>query len=218
MIKILLGTALVLPTSFYFSNVHAAPVIQELYYDQPATDGSSVFTEIYGDAGLDLTGWRLDAINGSNDTVYRSIGLTGAVIPADGLLLISTPLANSALATISDFTANVDWQNGPDSLWLIDDLNNLIDAIQYGLTNFVARGEGTPSLDVSAGFSLARKYAGDDTNNNLADFMIGTPTPGLVKSLISPARNVPTSSTTSIFLLGLVMLIVTYRKRLITTL
>lgn len=218
MIRILLGTTLVLLASFYFTQAQATPVIQEIYYDQVGGDGSDVFTEIYGDAGSDLSGWRIEAINGSNDITYRTINLTGVLIPADGLLLISTNSANSALAAISDFTANVDWQNGPDSLWLIDDLNNLIDAVQYGTTEFALRGETEATTDVSAGFSLSRHFEGFDTNNNRMDFIAGTPTPGFANQQITMAFKVPTSSSTSLFLLGLLMLLVGLRKRSVAAL
>lgn len=214
MIKIILGAALVLLASFYLTTVSATPVIQEVYYDQPSTDGSEVFTEIYGTAGFDLTGWRLDAINGNNDSVYRSIDLSGALIPTDGVLLISISSANVLLKTITDFTANIDWQNGPDSVWLIDDLNNLVDSIQYGVTAYPTRGEGQPAPDVTAGFSLSRAFAGLDTNNNLADFIVSTPTPGTVNYPQAAALKVSSSTSLSFLIPGLIALLVSQRRHL----
>lgn len=211
--KLRLRTPLVLYLCLYLSPCSATPVIQEVFYDQVGSDGSAVFTEIYGAANFSLDGWRLDAINGSNNSVYRSIDLSGAIIPTDGLLLISTTSADSVLASMSDFTANVDWQNGPDSLLLINNLGVIIDAIQYGLTSFTLRGEGIASEDVNAGFSLSRSFAGLDTNNNLIDFKKGDPTPGFAEPLKSAVLNVPVGSTTSLLFLGLLLVMVIHRKR-----
>lgn len=195
------------------AKANALPVIQEVYYDQIGSDGSEVFTEVYGVAGFDLTNWKLQGVNGFNNTVYRTIDLTGAIIPIDGLLLISTASANVSLSSISDFTANVDWQNGPDSLWLVDPIGDIVDTIQYGLTGFDPAGEGTPTTDVSAGQSLSRQFAGLDTNNNLADFVAGSPTPG---SVIAPPKKVTSVSTPSmslLFIFGLSSLIGLSRRR-----
>ena len=94
----------------------AGPIIHEVFYDAVGSDTGQVFTEIYGETGMSLSGWSLVGINGSGGSPYRTIDLTGAVIPADSLLVIAQSSATPLLAGLRDFVANVDWQNGPDAV------------------------------------------------------------------------------------------------------
>ena len=98
----------------------AGPIIHEVFYDAVGSDTGQVFTEIYGEAGMGLSGWSLVGINGSSGSPYRTIDLTGAVIPADSLLVIAQSSATPLLAGFRDFVANVDWQNGPDAVQFLD--------------------------------------------------------------------------------------------------
>ena len=109
----------------------ASPIIQEVYYDAIGPDASTAFTEIYGEAGLSLDGWSLRGVNGGTGSVYRTIDLTGAVIPLGGLLVVALGSAEPSLAAVRDFIGNVDWQNGPDALHLRHGAE-LVDALQYG--------------------------------------------------------------------------------------
>lgn len=158
--------------------VNATPfaVINEVLYDGPGSDADDVFTELFGTPGLALDGWSLTGTNGSNGSVYRMVDLTGGVIPADGIFLIATldTILNGA-----DFFANVDWQNGPDSIQLLDADEMVADAIQYGDAGVFNAGEGSPAIDTGAGQSLSRDRFGTDTNDNFADFTaLDSPTPG----------------------------------------
>lgn len=152
--------------------------IQEVLYDGPDGDADDVFTELFGSPGTSLTGWSLVGINGFDGILYRSIDLTGNVIPVDGVFVLTTVSANATLAAQSDFTANVDWQNGPDAVQLWNGAT-LIDALQYGDAGIFNAGEGGIALDVAAGISLSRDTLGTDTNDNSADFTASTPTPGI---------------------------------------
>jgi hypothetical protein len=87
----------------------AIPVIQEVLYDGPGTDADDVFTEIFGIAGMSLDGWSLVGVNGSNQQSYRTVTLEGAVIPNDGILVITTLAAAAHLIAYSDFYGEVDW-------------------------------------------------------------------------------------------------------------
>lgn len=98
----------------------AGPIIHEVFYDAVGSDTGQVFTEIYGEAGMSLSGWSLVGINGSSGSPYRTIDLTGAVIPADSILVIAQSSATPLLAGFRDFVANVDWQNGPDAVQFLD--------------------------------------------------------------------------------------------------
>lgn len=159
-------------------NVNATPfaLINEVLYDGPGTDADDVFTELFGTPGLVLDGWSLTGTNGADGSVYRTVDLTGGVIPSDGIFLIAT--IDTILSGV-DLFANVDWQNGPDAIQLLDDSGIIVDALQYGDAGGFNTGEGSPAIDVGAGQSLSRDLFGTDTDNNLADFTtLDSPTPG----------------------------------------
>ena len=161
----------------------AAVVIQEVLYDGPGTDPDDVFTELSGTPGTALDGWSLAGINGADGQVYRTIDLSGLIIPADGIFVIATASANSTLALLRDFIANVDWQNGPDALHLLNGIN-LIDSIQYGDAGIYNAGEGAFAVDVTGAVSLSRDLLGTDSNNNAIDFTVGAPSPGMGPSVV----------------------------------
>ena len=131
-----------------------APIIQEVFYDSSGTDSGEVFTEIFGMGDMSLDRWSLVGLNGGTGLPYRTLDLTGATIPGDGLLVVATSSADPSLAAVRDFTANVDWQNGPDAVQLIDPFLVIIDAIQYGDAGVNNAGFGSPALDPPAGSSL----------------------------------------------------------------
>ena len=162
--------------------------INEVFYDEVGGDGSQVFTELYGEPGLDLIHWSLIGINGSNGSKYLSFNLSGFVQDT-GLFVLN----------------GTDWQNGPDAIHLIyhdvsANMDILVDALQYGDTGNENYGEGQFALDVSPGSSLARKAPGQDTNNNFSDFIVlDTPTPGSAPAVAS----VPEPGSLTLLLLGL---------------
>ena len=97
----------------------ADPILNEVCYDGTGTDADEAFTEIYGTPGLSLKGWSLWGVNGADGKVYRKLSLTGATIPSDGLLVIATTSAKGQVLSARDFTAKIDWQNGPDAIRLV---------------------------------------------------------------------------------------------------
>jgi len=164
-------------------SVQAAVVIQEVLYDGPGTDPDDVFTELFGAPGTSLDGWSLQGINGTNGSVYRTIDLSGLIIPGDGIFVIATSSANSMLALQRDFIADVDWQNGPDALQLVDG-SNIIDALQYGDAGIYNAGEGAFATDVTGIESLSRDLLGTDSNNNAVDFSATISSPGAGPSVV----------------------------------
>lgn len=159
-------------------DVAATPfaVINEVLYDGPGSDADDVFTELFGTPGLVLDGWSLTGTNGADGLVYRTVNLSGSVFPADGIFLIAT--SSTVLAGV-DLFANVDWQNGPDSIQLLDNSGTIVDALQYGDAGIFNGGEGSPAIDAGAGQSLSRDPFGTDTGDNLTDFrVLDAPTPG----------------------------------------
>ena len=188
-----------------------APIIQEVFYDASRPDATDVFTEIFGPAGMTLDGWSLVGVNGGTGLAYRTIDLTGALIPEDGLLVIATSSASPALTAMRDFTANVDWQNGPDAVQLIDPVAAIVDALQYGDAGINNAGMGLPAADAAPGSSLSRDLFGTNTGSNVVDFVVGSPSPGLGPAVVVPTA-VPEPSTLLMFAYGLVPLALRRRR------
>ncbi len=184
----------------------AIPVISEVYYDQPGADGSQVFTELWGTPGFSLNGWSLVGVNGYNNNLYRSIDLHGTKLNAEGLLLISTAEADTELAALSHFTANIDWQNGVDAIQLIAPDAGIYDSLQYGTLVGFSVAEGQAAEDAPAGFSLSRSFANVDTQSNASDFSITAPTPGTVNLAPTLAASNATASIDNISTLYLLSL------------
>ena len=206
-----IGIAGLMTGLLIMASAGASPVvIQEVLYDGLGSDADDVFTELFGIPGGSLNGWTLVGVNGRNGESYRTIDLSGAFIPNDGLLFIATSSANMSLAALADFIANVDWQNGPDAvqLWFNDVLQ---DALQYGDAGVNNAGEGMHAAITPAGMSLSRSFFGTDTDDNAADFLVSEATPGAGPAVV------PLPAATWLLASALVMLGV-WRKRSAPTL
>jgi hypothetical protein len=164
----------------------SVPILNEVFYDGVGSDAPLVFTEILGAPGMALEKWTLIGINGATGAIYRTIDLSGGVISGDGFFVIATLAAIGETLAHRDFTAPVDWQNGPDAVQLRDPLDRIVDALQYGNAGIHNAGEGIPALDVAAGFSLSRR-GGFDSGNNRNDFESGEPTPGRGTTIPEPS-------------------------------
>jgi hypothetical protein len=163
------------------SQLNAAPVISELFYDAVGSDSGHVFLELFGAPGENLQGLVVEGVNGTDGAVYRSISLSGEM-PADGVFVIGDDDGGSSFVANVDLIAEVDFQNGPDSVVLRDGLT-VVDAVAYG--DFAAGdaffGEGSAAPDPAAGGSIARFNPFIDSNDNSADFIVlDMPTPGMV--------------------------------------
>jgi predicted extracellular nuclease len=155
-----------------------ATVINEVLYDGPGADSDDAFTEISAAPGTSLDGWSLVGVNGGDGAAYRVVDLSGAIVPADGLLVVATSSAAGEVLTARDLTGSVDWQNGPDAVVLLDAEGQVVDALQYGDAGPNNAGEGSPAPDVAGGDSLSRDASHTDSDDNLADFAPADPTPG----------------------------------------
>jgi hypothetical protein len=163
------------------SQLNAAPVISELFYDAVGSDSGHVFLELFGAPGENLQGLVVEGVNGTDGAVYRSISLSGEM-PADGVFVIGDDDGGSSFVANVDLIAEIDFQNGPDSVVLRDGLT-VVDAVAYG--DFAAGdaffGEGSAAPDAAAGGSIARFNPFADSNDNSADFIVlDMPTPGMV--------------------------------------
>ncbi|MEM7412506.1 MAG: PEP-CTERM sorting domain-containing protein [Myxococcota bacterium] len=157
----------------------AAPLISEVFYDASGSDNGKSFVELYAPAGFVLDGLVVEGINGANGQVAGSVTLSGTV-GASGLFVLADDQGDgSSLVLGADQIANFDFQNGPDSIVLRDDMG-VLDALGYGdfAGGAVFAGEGTPALDAPADSALARVFADLDTDDNATDFEVAMPTPG----------------------------------------
>jgi hypothetical protein len=187
----------------------SSPVISELYYDAVGSDAGLVFLELVGAPGSSLAGLVIEAINGTGGSVYKSVELSGA-FPADGVFVIGDDDAGTTAVPDADLLADVDLQNGPDSVVLRDG-TTVLDALGYGefSAGDVFAGEGTPAPAVPAGASLARFNPFLDSGDNGADFvMLDTPTPGVVPE----ASPVPLPASALLFGSGILSLLVSRRS------
>jgi hypothetical protein len=186
----------------------AALVISEVMYDAGGSDAGNVFVELYGSPGESLDGLVLEGVNGSNGSTYLSITLAG-VIPADGVFVIGDDSGGVTFVDNADFIADVDFQNGPDSVVLRND-SIILDAVGYGIFSGsdIFAGEGSSAPDPVAGSSIARIDPTLDSNDNSVDFFVlEMPTPGVVATVAA----VPVPPALLLFSSGLVWLIRTAR-------
>lgn len=107
------------------------PWINELHYDNASADVGE-FVEIAGPAGLDLSGYTLTGVNGSNGALYGVQALSG-VLPDQGGCLGTAVFAFTGL------------QNGaPDGLALIDPQGTWLEFLSYeGVIDVVGQGLST---------------------------------------------------------------------------
>ena len=83
------------------------------------------------------------------------------MIPNDGVFVVADMDADGLTSVVDvDLLANFDFQNGPDSIVLMD-MGTAIDSVGYGIfaPGEIFAGEGTPAADAPAGSSLAREFA-----------------------------------------------------------
>jgi len=111
--------------------------INELHYDNAGTDVGEAI-EVAGPAGTDLTGWSIVLYNGSNNSSYRTLNLSGT-------------LANQCneLGTVSVAAAGLQ-NGGNDGLALVDASNNVLQFLSYEgvLTAADGPASGQTSTDI----------------------------------------------------------------------
>lgn len=160
---------------------NSTPIISELFYDASGGDAGKVFVELFGAPGESLNGLVLEGVNGGDGAVYTSFALSGT-IPADGIFVIGDDSGGMTSVANADLIADIDYQNGPDSV-VLRGLSGILDAVGYGsfLAGEVFAGEGSPALDAPGGSSLERFNPFLDSNDNSADFrVLDNPSPGAI--------------------------------------
>ena len=204
------------------SNTQAALVINEIDYDQPGTDDAE-FIELYNDstAAIPLDGYRIELINGTSGTSYRSIDLAGHMVDASSFFVICSD--NGLVANCDySFTSNISWfQNGaPDAVALYQ-ASDLRDSVSYeGSMTFITEGTALSIADSNTIImSLSRIPDGYDSDDNGIDFQQGCITPGTSNisgtgDCSAPAVNpVPLPAAAWLFASGLIGLGFTSRRK-----
>jgi len=183
--------------------------ISEVLYDAAGADAGRVFVELYGAPGTALDGFTLEGVNGANGASGPRLELSGA-IPGDGFFVVASGSGGESEVPNADLVLAFDFQNGPDSIRLLDVSGQVVDALGYGVfgAGDVFAGEGGPAPDVAAGQSLARLFADVDTDDNAADFAsMASPSPG------SGAAQLPEPVPVALLLCGGAALVARRRRR-----
>jgi hypothetical protein len=182
----------------------AMPLISEVFYDAPGSDDGFSFVELYGEPGAPVDGLVLTGINGANGSAGPVLPLTG-FFGDDGLFVVAdVTSAGTTQVAAFDLLLNFDFQNGPDSIVLEDELG-VLDAVGYGDfdPDEIFAGEGTPAPDPPAGASIARVFADLDRDDNGLDFVVQEiPTPGFAEVLAVPEPNAGLLAGVGLFVIG----------------
>ena len=154
-----------------------SPVINEVLYDPSGAD-MGCFIELYGPPGLDLTGYTLDAVNGSDGKTTAVAGLAGYAIGSSGYFVLAQDATVSVPAGSTKLVkTTADLQNGPDSV-VLKSGGAIVDALGYGSFSATQFFAGEKLSAVSTSSALCRLPNGKDTGDNSVDFVACAPTPG----------------------------------------
>lgn len=165
-------------------------IINEIDYDQPGADNAE-FIELYNpcSSSIDLSGYSVLLVNGSTNTIYRTIPLPSVMLAANDYFVICGNGSGTANCDMQ-IASNSDWiQNGaPDGIALLNG-SVLTDALSYEgpITSFAPYGwslvEGTllplSVADNNTGSGgLSRIPNGQDSNDAAMDWSLTNITPG----------------------------------------
>ncbi len=176
-------------------------VINEVDADQAGSDMAE-FVELYdgGSGNTPLNGYTLVFFNGSSDTSYLAIDLTGHATSSQGYFVIGNPGVLNVSLEI-DAGARGAIQNGPDAVALyrrdIADFprgspiiqEDLVDALVYGsrdpddLELIAALTPGHPQIDDAPDTSMSRVPDGGEPFSS-ESYAANPPTPGLSNHLL----------------------------------
>jgi hypothetical protein len=178
-------------------------VINEIFYDAVGPDvragnsgaTSPSFIELEGTPGMDISGFSVELINGSNGQVYNTFVLAaGTTLDGNGFAVLAMDVPDSYLSYAAPSYTNVYYvlteyaggtdamQNGQDNVVLKDASSAQVDAVGYGDFSATPQhfaGEGSAVAATISGRSLGRAPGASDTDDNAVDFLSYYPTPGL---------------------------------------
>ncbi len=161
--------------AFHASPAPAALVINEVLYDPEGPDRGFEFVELMntGPYSAPLDGLELESGNGSRPSDWKTIWIArgGEWIQPGGFYAIG------AKGPGDGDSSEVSLQNGPDGVRLVRS-DFVLDRLGWGDLVHAEYAEGRPAASVGAGFSLARREDGRDTDDNATDFEPAVPSPG----------------------------------------
>ncbi len=169
-------------------------VINEVDYDNVGLD-TAEFVELYNPtpSAITLTGKSLLLVNGSNNTVYTTVPLTGT-LAAGGYLVVgganvTVPAGVTKISPTPAWTQDAVQNGAPDGVVLIDTTTNtVIDALSYEGAITSVNLPGIPGASLVEGTvlpatvldsntepgSLCRSPNGTDTDNAATDWKFCT--------------------------------------------
>ncbi len=180
------------------------PVAPNIIINEVDAIGSADFIELYGTIGASLNDVTLVFYQGSDDTIYRTVDLSGNTMDGNGYFLISdsaglTPdLAlggnlNDDASAVAIYFKNISNFNNGDSINDVDFVGEIIDAMVYhmgtpddgGLLALLNGGEPQVNEDGNSAVateSNARCSNGAGGVLNTSTYMQVTPTAGSINN------------------------------------
>ena len=171
-------------TCSYITECLGLPLINELDYDQPGPDIGE-FIEVYNPSNspVDLTKYKVQLVNGSNGTSYRTylLAAAGNQLAPEDYLIIGDQGVLDALpeGMLSMIILSEAIQNGsPDGIRIVTVADDtLVDGVHYeGIVE--GTGEGDSAGTDAGNGSLSRCPNATDTGDNGADFSVTNPSAG----------------------------------------
>ena len=159
--------------------------INEIDYDQPGSDGAE-FVEIKntGSSAIDLGGFSLELVNGSNDSIYKTVSLPAVALAPGDYYVVCGNAANVLNCDLDVSPSSNLIQNGaPDAVALVQGAI-VIDTVSYEGDTAAPYTEGSGSGLVDSGSTgndfkgISRLPDGFDSNQNNLDLAFVCITPG----------------------------------------
>lgn len=165
--------------------------------------GTDDFVEIKGPVGTSLNDVTLVLFQGSDDTIYRTIDLSGKIIANEGYFLVSNIKGvadvslggsiNDDASAVAIYFKNISNFNNGDTISDVNFVNDIIDAMVYhdgtpddgGLLDLLNASEPQVNEDANTAKnteSNARCADGKGGKLNTSSYMQVTPTPGGINS------------------------------------
>jgi predicted extracellular nuclease len=168
-------------------------VVNEIDYDQPGTDAAE-FLEIKNVSGapVDLTGHSVELVNGTGGgaAVYQTIALRSTTLAAGDYFVVC---ANAATVANCDLDVAPDTnliQNGAPDAVAIRLGSTVVDTVSYegdtGAPYTEGSGVGLEDDPSLADRGISRCADGVDTDQNNADFLFASATPGAANDCPAP--------------------------------
>ena len=156
-------------------------IINEINYTTPGSGDPKEFIEIYnpGNASIDLSNYRFEAVNGSNGEAYLDYDGSGQ-LAGGGYFLLARQEVFAAASVAKLLLDGANLQNGPDAIRIVETATGrIVDAVHYK-GSVAGAGEGSPAGGDSgtASKSIGRCANGFDSDDNSIDFRSMDSTPG----------------------------------------